>query len=255
MLAGVNLSSGVNCALKRMQHSLLKQLDLDPLKEVSIMTALPAHRNIVKMHEVITTPKSTFVVFEMLSDDLAAFIRQNGCLSEHHARQIFVQMVQAVSHMHAHQIVHGDLKPENVCFCEGSNQQRIKIIDFGAAMVSNGNDISGLRGTPQYLPPEVCAWYAPEASPANYGKEIDIWSLGVTLFVMLSGRQAFSQDKSIQSLYADVSAGSYDLADASWEQVSTPAKDLIHQLLTVDPRKRPCISEIKTHPWLQEAKV
>ena len=124
--------------------------------------------------------------------------------------RLFAQMADAVDAMHQSGIVHRDLKPENVCFTDKA-RQKIKIIDMGAAGFLDESGLSDLSGTPLYAAPEVVPWfYASERGPppARYDERVDLWSMGVALYVMLSGAAPFDQDQPVEDLLREITRAS-----------------------------------------------
>ena len=162
-------------------------------------------------------------------------------------------------HLHSLGIVHRDLKPENVCFTT-AEQRWIKLIDLGAAGVLQGGDTDGgglteLCGTPLYAAPEVTPWFYVKtdeqaARCRRYGKEVDYWSMGITLFVMLSGEAPFQQTGSVERLLSTVCTASIDTGGKMWQAVSAEAKAFVTALLKRDPIARMGLEGIRAAPWL-----
>jgi len=128
-----------------------------------------------------------------------------------------------------------------------------KLIDFGyAGMWAADSPLTGLCGTPDYVAPEVLTWYEDDDNGTPYGKGSDLWSLGVLLYVILSGCSPFSADEE-EALLAQVSEAKYEFYDSEWKAISAPAKDLISKLLVVDPATRLTMEACLAHPWLAGA--
>ncbi|KAJ3732714.1 snf 1 [Lentinula guzmanii] len=197
------------------------------------------HPHIIKLYEVINTPTDIVFVLEYAGGELFNYIVQNGRMEEKHARRFFQQIISGIEYSHRLKIVHRDLKPENVLLDDGLN---VKIADFGlSSEISDGDFLSTSCGSPNYAAPEVIrgAVYA--------GPEIDVWSSGVILYVMLCGRLPF-EDEDVQILFQKISQGTYSIP----HHVSPEARSLIAAMLAVDPVKRITIPEIIEHPFFQK---
>ncbi|KAF8823538.1 hypothetical protein HHX47_DHR10000344 [Lentinula edodes] len=192
-----------------------------------------------KDYEVINTPTDVVFVLEYAGGELFNYIVQNGRMEEKRARRFFQQIISGIEYSHRLKIVHRDLKPENVLLDDGLN---VKIADFGLSNeISDGDFLSTSCGSPNYAAPEVIrgAVYA--------GPEIDVWSSGVILYVMLCGRLPF-EDEDVQVLFQKISQGTYSIP----HHVSPEARSLIAAMLAVDPVKRITIPEIIDHPFFQK---
>ncbi|KAJ4474233.1 snf 1 [Lentinula aciculospora] len=197
------------------------------------------HPHIIKLYEVINTPTDVVFVLEYAGGELFNYIVQNGRMEERHARRFFQQIISGIEYSHRLKIVHRDLKPENVLLDDGLN---VKIADFGlSSEISDGDFLSTSCGSPNYAAPEVIrgAVYA--------GPEIDVWSSGVILYVMLCGRLPF-EDEDVQVLFQKIGQGTYSIP----HHVSPEARSLIAAMLAVDPVKRITIPEIIEHPFFQK---
>ncbi|GAV98684.1 snf 1 [Lentinula edodes] len=207
-------------------------------KEYDYMRLLK-HPHIIKLYEVINTPTDVVFVLEYAGGELFNYIVQNGRMEEKRARRFFQQIISGIEYSHRLKIVHRDLKPENVLLDDGLN---VKIADFGLSNeISDGDFLSTSCGSPNYAAPEVIrgAVYA--------GPEIDVWSSGVILYVMLCGRLPF-EDEDVQVLFQKISQGTYSIP----HHVSPEARSLIAAMLAVDPVKRITIPEIIDHPFFQK---
>uniref|UniRef100_A0A4W5Q784 Ribosomal protein S6 kinase, polypeptide 5 n=1 Tax=Hucho hucho TaxID=62062 RepID=A0A4W5Q784_9TELE len=163
------------------------------------------------------------------------------------------RLVSAVSHMHDVGVVHRDLKPENLLFTDESENAEIKIIDFGFARLKPPDN--QLLKTPCF----TLAYAAPEILKYDgYDESCDLWSLGVILYTMLSGQVPFQcQGKSLgrtsaEEIMKKIKQGDFSFEGEAWRSVSQQAKDLIQELLTVDPDKRIKMCGLRYHAWLQD---
>jgi serine/threonine protein kinase len=211
VLLGERLADGKRYALKRFRlNDGLRAASEGLRDEVQVLRALPDHGGLVGLREIVSTPGYIYLAMELVAGgDLLSPIEERGAYTERAAQSIFAQMVDAVDAMHQANIVHRDLKPENVCFTDGG-RKKLKIIDLGAAGFLTERGLSGLCGTPLYAAPEVIPWYFCEqgsSSPPRYDERVDLWSMGVALYVMLSGSAPFNQDQPVGALLRDVCKG------------------------------------------------
>ncbi|KAH8796712.1 serine threonine protein kinase [Hyaloscypha finlandica] len=194
------------------------------------------HPHIIKLYTVIKTPLEIIMVLEYAGGELFDYIVQNGKMKEDEARRFFQQIICAVEYCHRHKIVHRDLKPENLLLDENLN---VKIADFGLSnIMTDGNFLKTSCGSPNYAAPEVIngKLYA--------GPEVDVWSCGVILYVLLVGRLPFD-DEHIPSLFAKIAKGQYVVPN----YMSSGAASLIKKMLAVNPVHRATIEEIRMDPW------
>jgi len=234
-------------------ESLTDEENLEALEtEIRILRKLD-HPYIVTLKEVVTTESQTYIVMELLSGgELFNRIVDKGCFPEPEAAALFAQIMLSMEYLHSLDIVHRDVKPENILYiANGAND--IKLIDFGYAGVwSAEKPLTGLCGTPDYVAPEVLTWYDDDDKGTPYGKGSDLWSLGVLLYVILSGCSPFSADAEEQ-LLKQVAEAKYEFYEHEWKDVSDSAKDLIKKLLVVDPAQRLTMEQLLAHPWLKDA--
>ncbi|KAI9735704.1 MAG: Protein kinase [Claussenomyces sp. TS43310] len=194
------------------------------------------HPHIIKLYTVIKTQQEIIMVLEYAGGELFDYIVQHGKMQEDKARRFFQQIICAVEYCHRHKIVHRDLKPENLLLDENLN---VKIADFGLSnIMTDGNFLKTSCGSPNYAAPEVIngKLYA--------GPEVDVWSCGVILYVLLVGRLPFD-DEHIPSLFAKIAKGHYVVPN----YMSQGASSLIKKMLAVNPVYRATIEEIRQDPW------
>lgn len=166
--------------------------------------------------------------------ELFDYLTQVVRLSEKKTRLMMRNILEAVLWLHKRSIVHRDLKPENILLDKDMN---VKISDFGFAIqLESGQTLTDLCGTPGYLAPEtlICSMYE---GAAGYGMEVDMWACGVILFTLLSGSPPFWHRRQVIMLRM-IMEGNYTFSSPEWDDISENAKDLIRNLLVVDPAKR-----------------
>ncbi|KAG9396143.1 Protein kinase domain [Carpediemonas membranifera] len=212
--------------------------------EVSCLKACQ-HRNIIRLHELFESKSKVYLVMELVKGgELFDRIVKLGKYSEADARGLFYNLADAIGYLHERSIVHRDLKPENLLVAEESNVD-VKLADFGLSIVvDDGETLFTCAGTPGYVAPEVLAHH-------GYGKEVDIWALGVILYILLVGFPPF-YDQDMSALFKKIMRGDYSMPSPHWDCISDDAKDLIKKILVVNPKDRLDIAGIMNHPWLSE---
>jgi len=174
-------------------------------------------------------------------------------LSEKQSRHVMRQLFSALEFIHDQDIVHGDVKPENVLLKSlpsPSAPLEVKLSDFGFShrLTSSGERLRSLCGTPSYMAPEMLTG-AMEDDSLGYGKEVDVWAAGVTMFFMLSGTCPFWHRRQL-IMIRHIREGKYSFSAPIWMDVSEMAKDLVSKLLIIDPEKRLTASQALQHPFL-----
>ncbi|KAI9663729.1 MAG: Protein kinase [Bathelium mastoideum] len=233
----VHSVSGQQVALKIMSRRKLVTRDMAGRIEREIQyLQLLRHPHIIKLFTVITTSQEIIMVLEYAGGELFDYIVQHGRMPEEKARKFFQQIVCAVEYCHRHKIVHRDLKPENLLLDESLN---VKIADFGLSnIMSDGNFLKTSCGSPNYAAPEVIS------GKLYAGPEVDVWSCGVILYVLLAGKLPFD-DEYIPTLFKKISSGNYTIPN----YLTPGAVRLIKKMLQVNPVHRITIPEIREDPW------
>lgn len=223
-------------------------------EEMRILKHLAHPRSVIRVHQVIESPSKLFVVTEpCLGGDLHDYVQRQPQqrLAEHDARTVLLQVADAVAYLHGRGIVHRDIKMENVLLTAPDSLRQVKLADFSVSKIVGTNPdtaafwMSSFCGTPSWMAPEIFHHAQHEHADRGYTLEVDLWSLGVLLYVLLSGVMPFAEGR-----FRQLMAASYSLKGSVWRAVSQPAKQLIRQLLVADPRKRLTIAQTIEHPWL-----
>jgi len=252
--SAINVKEGRGYAVKVVENkSLTDEENLEALEtEIEILRKLD-HPHIVSLKEVVVSTEDTYIVMELLSGgELFNRIVDKGPFPEAEAANLFAQILLSMEYLHSLSIVHRDVKPENILYLS-SGADQIKLIDFGYAGVwTPEKPLTGLCGTPDYVAPEVLSWYDDEDNGTPYGKGSDLWSLGVLLYVILSGCSPFSADEE-EAILELVAQAKYEFHEAEWANITPDAKDLISKLLVVDPEKRLTMEQLLNHAWLKDA--
>ncbi|XP_013888950.1 serine/threonine-protein kinase Chk2 [Austrofundulus limnaeus] len=211
------------------------------------------HPCLIKTDDFYQTEDSYYIVLELMEGgELFQRIKSQQQLKENVAKLYFYQMLCAVQYLHSNGIIHRDLKPENILLASNEDICLIKVTDFNQSRIlEEAALMRTLCGTPSYLAPEVFT----NASTTGYGLAADAWSLGVLLFVCLSGYAPFHESFSKHSVTEQIIRGEFTMVPAKWTQVSNQAKDVVRKLLVVDPTKRMTIDEALQHPWLQDQEM
>jgi len=189
------------------------------------------------------TSSKLFLVLELLTGgELFDRIVEAGFFSEQQASKLLRDVAMAVDYIHAKGIVHRDLKPENLLYSHKGEDAEIKLTDFGLAHHGSTADMNTACGTPGYVAPEVL-------NGESYDKAVDLWSVGVILYILLCGFPPF-YSANTPELYDQIREGRYSFPEPYWTNVSQSAKDLVTGLLTVDVSKRMTIKQLLQHPWI-----
>ncbi|XP_039624159.1 calcium/calmodulin-dependent protein kinase type II subunit gamma isoform X16 [Erpetoichthys calabaricus] len=241
----VKKSTGQEYAAKIINTKKLSARDHQKLEREARICRLLKHPNIVRLHDSISEEGFHYLVFDLVTGgELFEDIVAREYYSEADASHCIHQILESVNHIHQHDIVHRDLKPENLLLASKLKGAAVKLADFGLAIEVQGEQQAwfGFAGTPGYLSPEVL-----RKDP--YGKPVDIWACGVILYILLVGYPPF-WDEDQHKLYQQIKAGAYDFPSPEWDTVTPEAKNLINQMLTINPAKRITADQALKHPWV-----
>lgn len=216
-------------------------------EEVSILKELD-HPNIIKMFGFYEDNKCFYLVIEMMAGgELFDEIVEREFYWERDAQEVIKMLADALAYMHERGIVHRDLKPENVLLTSKGKDGQVKLADFGFAARTdtklNEYQLTTACGTPGYVAPEI-------VRGLKYGKEVDMWSLGVIAFILLGGYPPFHDDDQ-DELFRLIISGKYTFDPAYWQLVSEEAKSCVRALLTVNRSQRISAKAVAEHTWIK----
>uniref|UniRef100_A0A3B4UNB9 calcium/calmodulin-dependent protein kinase n=1 Tax=Seriola dumerili TaxID=41447 RepID=A0A3B4UNB9_SERDU len=246
----VKKSSGQEYAAKIINTKKLSARDHQKLEREARICRLLKHPNIVRLHDSISEEGFHYLVFDLVTggelfEDIVAreYYSEADCLS-----LSVSHCLDLLSYILLHRVCvcvslpHS--QPENLLLASKMKGAAVKLADFGLAIEVQGDQQAwfGFAGTPGYLSPEVL-----RKDP--YGKPVDIWACGVILYILLVGYPPF-WDEDQHKLYQQIKAGAYDFPSPEWDTVTPEAKNLINQMLTINPAKRITAEQALKHPWV-----
>ncbi|XP_041635399.1 serine/threonine-protein kinase D1-like [Cheilinus undulatus] len=212
--------------------------------EVAILQNL-SHLGVVLLEGMFETVEHVFVVMEKLHGDMLEMIlsSEKGRLPERITRFLVTQILEALRYLHLKHIAHCDLKPENVLLASADPFPQVKLCDFGFARIIGEKSFRrSVVGTPAYLAPEVI-------SSCGYNRSLDMWSVGVIMYVSLSGTFPFNEDEDIKQ---QITNAAFMYPRQPWASISLEAVSLINNLLQVSVRRRFSVGKALGHTWLQD---
>ncbi|TVU04808.1 hypothetical protein EJB05_47943, partial [Eragrostis curvula] len=220
----------------------------DVRREVAIMRRMSSSPSVVRLRDARedAADGSVHLVMELCEGgELFDRIVARGHYSERAAATIFRTIVGVVKLCHDRGVIHRDLKPENFLFASRDEDAPLKVIDFGLSVFFNpGDRFTEVVGSAYYMAPEVLK--------RSYGQEVDVWSAGVILYILLCGVPPFWGDND-EKIAQAILRGGIDFAREPWPRVSANAKDLVRRMLDPDPATRPTARQVLEHPWLKNA--
>ncbi|KAL7296641.1 hypothetical protein TKK_0010059 [Trichogramma kaykai] len=212
--------------------------------EVSILQNI-SYEGVVNLERMFETTGRIFVIMEKLKGDMLEMIlsSEKGRLNERITKFLITQILIALKYLHSNNIVHCDLKPENVLLSSNEEFPQVKLCDFGFARIIGEKSFRrSVVGTPAYLAPEVLR-------NKGYNRSLDMWSVGVIIYVSLSGTFPFNEDEDINE---QIQNAAFMYPTNIWKDISSSAIDLINNLLQVKQRKRYSVDKSLMHIWLQD---
>ena len=233
-------------AIKTIKKNIFKRHSIDSIKrEVNILRSLD-HPNIVKYFETYEDECYLHIVMEYIAGDnlFRVLTDQKGFkFTERTISKIMTCLLKAVLFLHHNGIIHRDIKPENIVFVEPDNFNALKLIDFGLSIQQNAKKDNRRVGTPYYMSPEMVR--------GNFNYASDVWSIGVILFIMVTGKQPF-RGKSKEEVFEKIKRGNYDKNTLNRAKCSKEVKDLIKKMLVTEYSKRITVECALDHIWFKQ---
>ncbi|KAK4889624.1 serine/threonine protein kinase [Elasticomyces elasticus] len=218
-------------------------------QEIAVLMSV-SHPNVLCLKDTFDEVDGVYLVLELAPEgELFNWIVMKQKLTEAETRKVFIQLFQGVKYLHERNIVHRDIKPENILLLD--KDLNVKIADFGLAkIIGEESFTTTLCGTPSYVAPEILE----QGNRRRYTRAVDVWSLGVVLYICLCGFPPFSDElyspENPYTLSQQIKMGRFDYPSPYWDSVEDPALELIDRMLTVDCEKRITIDECLEHPWI-----
>ncbi|XP_042172355.1 caM kinase-like vesicle-associated protein [Oncorhynchus tshawytscha] len=208
------------------------------------------HPNILQMIDTFETRKEYFIIQELATGgDVFDWILDQGNYTERDASNVIKQVLEAVSYLHSLNIVHRNLKLENLMYYTENNHNKVVLRDFYLSKFENGS-ITEPCGTPEYLAPEVVARH-------RYGRPVDCWAVGVIMYILLSGNPPFYDETEEENtdlhnriIFCRIIAGEFEFDAPYWDDISVPAKELVCRLMEVDQMLRITAADALLHEWI-----
>jgi calcium/calmodulin-dependent protein kinase I len=254
----VDQRNGRTVAVKLCRIDRMEQVDLEALEiEVDVLQRLK-HPHIMDLYDYAVDDKYHYLFTEYLPGGelfdriIEKYEVHEGCYSERDVATIMVSLIDALNFCHQNNIVHRDIKPENILLASKTDDSQVKLIDFGFAGDLNRKNMSTPCGTPGYVAPEIIN----AKDTSSYGPSVDVWSMGVIMYILCCGYPPFHDDNNnVSNLYMQIRRGDYTFDENYWSDVSQGAKDVIDRMLVVDVRQRATMQDLldDKSSWLYTA--
>jgi tRNA A-37 threonylcarbamoyl transferase component Bud32 len=245
---GINKKTNKKVAIKIMSKSNMKDDDLELVRTEIEILKICQHPNIIQLYDVFENVNYFYIIMEYCEGgDLFSYLeKRNFRLPEKKAAEFMHKMCAAVYYIHSYGIAHRDLKPENVLMTSNDDNADLRILDFGLSKIIGPNEKTREPyGTLSYVAPEVLL-------DIPYGKEVDLFSLGVITYLMLSGSLPFDDKKSEEEIARKTVNEDPPYKGSIWKTISKEAKDFIKGLLQKNPEERMNIKEALEHEWFHK---
>ena len=245
---GINKKTGTKVAIKIMSKKDMTNQDLELARTETEILKICQHPNIIQLYDVFENVKYFYLIMEYCpGGDLFSYLeKRNFRLPEQQAAKFMHKMCAAVYYIHSYGIAHRDLKPENVLMTSKDDDADLRILDFGLSKIIGPDEkCTEPYGTLSYVAPEVLL-------DLPYGKEVDLWALGIITYLMLSGSLPFDDKHSEEAIAKKTVSDPPPYKGNIWKKISDEAKNFIGRLLEKDPEKRMDIKEALQHEWFHK---
>jgi calcium/calmodulin-dependent protein kinase I len=239
-------SSGMTYAVKVIPRTSSPLHDETVLNEVTMMQSLSGSKYVVELLDFYEESDNFYLVMEYcVGGDLFDRVLRFTQYTETEARDLTLILLKAVRTIHKAGIAHRDIKPQNVLLLSNDDNIRVRIADFGyARRVHTSESLTDRVGTPSYVAPEVL-------KNLPHDQRVDVWSLGVVVFVLLVGYPPFLEGNQ-EALFHKIRNGEWVFYEDDWKHISNEAKEFVQRVLVVDPNERWNIEECLRSPWIQQ---
>ena len=236
--------TGIGRAVNIQEKSNIEEFKGRFFKEIEILRMMD-HPNVIKLYEVYEDSRRYYLVSELLTGgELFDRISRKKTFSECDAALIMKQILGGISYCHSKNIVHRDIKPQNLLYESNDPSAKLKIVDFATSDIYEPNTVMNKKiGSPYYVAPGVLR--------GAYNEKCDIWSCGVILYLLLSGYYPFRGDTKDKILF-NISKGQYTMVGPEWDHISNEGKDLIKDMLTYDYKNRISAADVLSHAWIKK---
>jgi len=232
---------------KQVKGQNIPRIALD--NEIDMLKTL-SHNNIVQLYETLEDNSTIYLIMELINgSDLFDISDILGTLRPASVASLLTPLLNALNYLHSRGIVHHDIKPENIIIDYAQNT--LKLTDFGSAKYLSKSCEGAVGGTLNYMAPEVLLNMRGAHHVSD--KAVDIWSIGVLTYLLISGVHPFESKKSNENILNRIIAGKFKFEGHVWDKVPKDCKDFIKRCLVVDPKKRATIVDLLKHPWILSA--
>lgn len=246
---GIHKKTGEKVAIKIIKKDAMDNKDLELVRsEIDIMK-LCKHHNVVRLLDHFENSEFIFIVMEYLSGGNLSdyFHKKKYNFTENEAALVISQICHGIDYLHKYGVVHRDLKPENIMMSNKDSLSNIKVMDFGLSKIMGPLEKAADGfGTLSFVAPEVLI-------RKPYNKEVDIWSIGVSLYYMLTGTLPFDDENDNEEVIAKkIVFSKLQFYDKKWKKISELCMDFIDKCLIKEPEKRAKTEDLIKHPWIQK---